>query len=273
MYELKTRGIRFMCVKNASPIAAHFHNELEIIIPRGRVSSVFINTKKYDLSEGKAIIIFPGLPHSIINYNAELSQVLILKSEYMPTLQKLLTTKYPKEPLIDLEEYGLKKLADDFWHEHSHSPYKQHPLFSMSLIHSFIIHFMTIFTAQAEFVDRESDLEFIQSIINYLSEHFCEPLTIQKISEDLSVAASKISKTFNSSMNMTIPCFINWLRASKAAELLASTNKGVLEISEEVGFISLRNLNRTFQTFYEMTPTKYRKLHAEKGDRAFLDKR
>ena len=43
MYEFKTRGIRFMCVKSANPIAAHFHNELEILISRGRESDVFIN--------------------------------------------------------------------------------------------------------------------------------------------------------------------------------------------------------------------------------------
>ncbi|MEE0839985.1 MAG: AraC family transcriptional regulator [Acutalibacteraceae bacterium] len=132
---------------------------------------------------------------------------------------------------------------------------------------------MAIFTAKAELIDREAEESFTQRIINYLSEHFSEPLTISKISEDLNIPVPTISKNFNSSMGMTIPSFINWLRASKTADLLASTDKGILEISEEVGFVSLCNLNRSFQAFYEMTPTKYRKLYIEKGDKAFSDKR
>lgn len=247
-----------MVVRKLSP-KVHFHNELEFIISRGGDADVFINSKKYHLCEGKAIIVAPGMAHSYIHNNNERFQIFVLKSEYMPTLQKTLMTQYPKEPLIDLEEYGLQKLSYDFWHEHSHSPHKDNPLFSPSLIHSFIIHFMTIFCAQAEFIDREVDIAFVQNIISYLSEHYTEPLTLQKISDDLKVPVASISKAFNVSTEMTIPSFINWLRASKAAELLISTNNSILDISETVGFISLRNLNRSFQTFYSMTPSEYRK--------------
>ena len=48
------------------------------------------------------------------------------------------------------------------------------------------------------------------------------------------------------------------LRVNKACSLLDETDKKVIDISEEVGFGSLRSLNRSFLEIMGTTPIKYR---------------
>ena len=48
------------------------------------------------------------------------------------------------------------------------------------------------------------------------------------------------------------------LRVNKACRLLDETDKNIVTISEEVGFGSLRTLNRSFLEIIGTTPVKYR---------------
>jgi transcriptional regulator GlxA family with amidase domain len=60
-------------------------------------------------------------------------------------------------------------------------------------------------------------------------------------------------------MNMGIPQYVEFLRLSVACDLLKSTSKSVLEISEESGFGSVRSLNRAFSENLFTTPKDFRK--------------
>ena len=51
---------------------------------------------------------------------------------------------------------------------------------------------------------------------------------------------------------------INTFRINKSCDLLGETDKKISEISEEVGFGSIRTFNRAFMEIMNLTPLEYR---------------
>ena len=58
--------------------------------------------------------------------------------------------------------------------------------------------------------------------------------------------------------------YINSLRVSNACKLLRKTDLSITEISERVGFNTLRTFNRAFSKQMGMTPREYRLCHTTK---------
>ena len=63
----------------------------------------------------------------------------------------------------------------------------------------------------------------------------------------------------SSKLKMGFNDYINSLRISNACKQLLKTDASVTEISESVGFNTLRTFNRAFMKQMGMTPSEYRR--------------
>ncbi|MBD0372941.1 MAG: AraC family transcriptional regulator [Pyrinomonadaceae bacterium] len=87
-------------------------------------------------------------------------------------------------------------------------------------------------------------------------------LTLQKLSERLSIPAQHLSQTINGRLNQTFTEFVNAYRIEEAKRrLLDPTLKhySVLAIAEDVGFNSKSSFNAVFKKHVHMTPSEFRK--------------
>jgi len=114
--------------------------------------------------------------------------------------------------------------------------------------------------------DAETDKLF-ERIKNYMEQkkpYLSPSLSIDNLSEQLSVPVWQISFTINNSANQNFFNFINSYRVKESQKMLADTSKkreNILQILYEVGFNSKSTFNSVFKKFTGITPTEYRLRH------------
>ncbi|MEE0945437.1 MAG: AraC family transcriptional regulator [Acutalibacteraceae bacterium] len=263
-YEKKSRNLEYMALGTlVQPSYIHFHNEVEMIINMGRGAdaNVFINTKKYSLSNYMdAIIITPGQIHSFETLHKGLFFAFIFPAEYIPRLQNVLTNQCPENPFLNIRDIGAEEVLMDFWSRNGQLPADIKHL-RTSLLVGYLNILMSYIYLNLNFVDANNNSDIVKKVIVYLTENYTEAISLTDLSEKFNLPSSLISKQFNASTGITVPSFLNWLRVSKAAEMLATTSYTATVISNAVGFRTIRNFNRSFAEFYGITPSQYRKTH------------
>lgn len=98
----------------------------------------------------------------------------------------------------------------------------------------------------------------IQKCINYISDHYFEELSLEKLSTMTGYSAPHLSKKFKMVTGMTITHFINKKRCSEAQVLLLLTNYSIWEIASQVGYSSQSYFQKQFKKITGSTPQEYR---------------
>lgn len=262
-YEKKSNKPEYFAIPFLAKYNPHFHAEAEIIVNMGQgaLADIYINSKKYRIEEGDAILIMPGQVHTSSTLSNGLFFAFTFPAEYTPKLSKLFLTKHPENPVFTLDETGTRNIIMQFWDGHSWARYSNNPLVLPSLIIGYINVLMSRLLETVKFVDNDGDAELFTNITLYIIENYTEQISLKELAEIFKAPASLISRVFNSTAGTTLPSFLNWIRVSAASELLTSSNSNITTISSSVGFRTIRNFNRTFCEFYGMTPSQYRKKH------------
>lgn len=101
-------------------------------------------------------------------------------------------------------------------------------------------------------------------ILEYCRKHYREPLSLERLSQEFHLSRGYISQIFNRKIHMSFTHFVNALRVHAAIKLLKNSEMKIVDITEEVGYTSLRSFNRAFMEIANTTPTEYRKLYRKK---------
>ena len=99
----------------------------------------------------------------------------------------------------------------------------------------------------------------LRPVISYISEHYCEKIYVEKLSDMINVSPDYFTKMFKTSIGKTPIDYINGLRVNKAMELLYSTKKSMAEIAEEIGFCNPNYFHKIFKQYIDTSPLAYRK--------------
>ena len=96
-------------------------------------------------------------------------------------------------------------------------------------------------------------------IVNYVSDHFREKLTLAQIANMEYLSPSYISKYIRETLGLTFSELVSLTRCEEAERLLASTNKTIDQIASDVGFANRKHLASQFKRWFSKTPTQYRR--------------
>lgn len=114
-------------------------------------------------------------------------------------------------------------------------------------------------TQEMEPITRHSISPKIEEAVKYLSKHFAEDISLEKLAQDLYISSFYLCHLFKKTIGLTITDFLNHTRIHHAKRLLTNTNMPILEISEAVGFNSFSNFGRSFKKVVGATPRSFRK--------------
>jgi len=93
----------------------------------------------------------------------------------------------------------------------------------------------------------------------YIYAHFCEPIALSNIAEELDVSPAYLSSVFHSVRGESYSKFILKLRMERAALLLEKCpNTKIYHVAEQIGYASSKHFIGVFKKFYGMTPNEYR---------------
>ena len=106
----------------------------------------------------------------------------------------------------------------------------------------------------------------IEEAIKYINENLSSKLTLQIVSDKVSLSPVYFHKLFKMSTGLTLREYVEDLRIKKAADYIISTNKTLAEIAYECGFSSQSYFSYTFKRRMKQTPGSYVKNAYEKYD-------
>ena len=106
---------------------------------------------------------------------------------------------------------------------------------------------------------------YVVLAVDYIRAHVQEPITVEQVSNELSVNASYLSKLFKKEMGKSISEYIRDSKIEIAEHMLRHLDDTSLQIANYLGFSSQSHFIQVFRKQTGMTPEEYRKKHYHKS--------
>ncbi|MBQ8552083.1 MAG: helix-turn-helix transcriptional regulator [Clostridia bacterium] len=103
----------------------------------------------------------------------------------------------------------------------------------------------------------------IKRAIGYIKSHYDEPLTVDRLAENVNVSKYYFCREFHSETGYTVVRYINNLRCREAERLLRDTGCSIGEVARMCGFENMSYFTRTYKSIIGKTPTETRMTNDE----------
>jgi len=99
----------------------------------------------------------------------------------------------------------------------------------------------------------------LRPVIEYIAEHYCEKIYIEKLADMITVSPDYFTKMFKDSIGKTPIEYINGLRVNEAMRRLSETEASMAEIADGIGFCNPNYFHKIFKQYMNTSPLAYRK--------------
>lgn len=140
---------------------------------------------------------------------------------------------------------------------------KRRALIDLEIIR-FFIQFWRVNRPVSYLIDEQRSREkgkyaTVYAVSDYISVHFREPITLERLAEEFYVSKSYLSRSFKEVVGFGFREYVNILRIRQAQEMLEDPGLSISEISETVGFESVSYFGQVFQKHLAISPSQYRR--------------
>ena len=243
--------------------SSHLHYQIELAMIFDGHTHITVDSAEYDAFGGDAFVVFPNQIHSFTTVKRESYILLKINPEYVPELLPLLSSSLPKRAVIKGAEndgeltHLIKEISKVY---HGNEPLKD------TILRGLVLVFLSRLLQKLELSDAPAvDYHAVGIIMDYCNKNYNKPLSLGILSKELHLNKYYISHVISEKLNIGFNDYINSLRVSNACKLLVKTDRTVTEISETVGFNTLRTFNRAFMKQMSCTPSEYRRKKQSEG--------
>lgn len=111
----------------------------------------------------------------------------------------------------------------------------------------------------------DCDNRILCPILDYLNQHYGEPVTLREIGERMGYTHTYLSTLFSQKVGVPFNRYLQNLRIAAACHLLAETEKSVEEIAAECGYHDLKFFRSVFRARLRLTPSDFRRTSRKKS--------
>lgn len=262
-YEKKEEQLHTWVSENMTfPEHLHAHAELLLVL-QGQIE-VRVMEQAALLGEGDCAVIFPEQIHSYSPGVPNRSQLLIFSpamagpytraiQKYRPASPFLPSNLLPEDVFLSFRR--LLALSQG-----------QYPLppcsadvctgLGSAWIHVLLSLLIPLLSLEERKQPESEDLTF--RLIQYITEHYQEPLPLDLLARKLHVNKYDLSRLFSGRLQMHFRQYLNYIRLEHVLSAMRTTDAPLTQLWGEAGFNSQRSFNRFFQETMGMTPTQYR---------------
>ena len=108
-----------------------------------------------------------------------------------------------------------------------------------------------------------SNSDFVEQALIYINRNIESSLSVKDIAQHFHYSEKHIFHSFKSALNTTPKQFINGIKLTNIAHLLATTSISLQELSNQYNYASVSHLVNSFKKKYGITPTVYRQQNSE----------
>lgn len=253
-YENKEQDFLYFSSKNLT-FPAHLHSACELLFVMEGSLLVTIQDESRILEKNCAALIFPDTIHS---YETMDNECLVFLCIFNPASVKdyyhLFRKFRPDNPFLPSTQIhpdvslGIQRILETGLEETSHC---------IAWLHVILSYLLPAFELVVRKNRENTDITY--QVIQYISLHFQEPLTLEHMAKELHFNKSYISRIFSGKLNCGFYDYVNQIRLDYVSHAIRTSDKTLTVLWQEAGFESQRTFNRVFKKVYGMTPTQYRK--------------
>ena len=109
----------------------------------------------------------------------------------------------------------------------------------------------------------ERDTERMKQMLQFIYEHYYEPIGLEDIARAAGISTRECSRCFRREISRPPVRFLIEYRAQMAAMMLSRTGSPISSIAEKCGFVSDSYFGKIFRDIYGCTPREYRRKERE----------
>ncbi len=230
----------------------HFHKHLELIYVVSGQATAYADQKKSVLHSGDLYIAFPNQIHYYEKSVTGKYVVVLLSPELIYGVEDMLYNNIPKKNLLtkDKVQDCVKIIMNYAQAKGAYAATAQVGLANQLL---------ATLLPKLELAPRiKTNNTTLQSVLNYCSKNFANDLTLDTLAQDLHISKFHISHLLNQKLGISFNAYLSNIRVRNACYLLEDRSRKIADISEEIGFGSIRSFNRAFKEIMGVTPVEYR---------------
>ncbi len=243
----------------------HLHDHIEVLYVLEGGVEVQIMEKRQRLWAGECAVIFPQQIHSYHTPADSRIRLFIFEDSLTGAYRNCVRRSRPSCPFLTADKLsGDGMLALDRLYGISRTDAeadgKEKESFSPFCAAWVQVLFVSIWPwlAPERRVNSQS-MELTCQVIQYIMEHFREPLTLESLARELHVNKYYVSKIFSARLQVNFRRYLNHIRLEYAIELMKASDAALIDVWAEAGFTSQRSFNRAFAEIMGTTPMDYRR--------------
>ena len=254
LYE-NDRGFDFKYRVKKLDFPVHIHNAVEIFLFTAGESTVLCGETTVRLSKGDVFISFPNQVHGYKDSeNVEGYLFILPVKPYLAPFFNTLMKRVPVRPYLKTGQWDERQIL-----ALTEQAYRDLETASETVMQGYLMVIFGKLLASMELTELQTGSDdVLRRILQYLNEHYREPLTRSSVAQAVGYNESHISHIFSGKLKTTLPEYINSLRIYDASKLLLETDFSVTDIASMLSFGSVRNFNRVFLKETGQTPREYR---------------
>ena len=263
-YEQKNYDISHWTDSNgtrALDSATHLHRDLELVLLFEGETEVLADSVHAKMKGGDVFLTFPNQIHAYKTIQRERYMIFTVKADLLPELAEVFELSIPRSPVIEGAGRDPNVLAL-FEALAEACRLENHP-YADARRRGYLLALFAELLGRMDITGiAVGDSGALRSIVAFCTRNFSENLSLSLLEEKLHLNKYYISHLFSGKLGLRFNDYVNSLRISEACRYLVATDRSITEISELVGFNTLRTFNRSFIKQMGMSPSEYRKQDA-----------
>lgn len=256
--EEKTGPYEIYYVDSLSPMP-HLHKDIEMVLVLEGKATAHADRNEIPVSSGDLFINFPHQVHYYENSTIGKYGLFIISTDTIYGKKDMLFDNLPENNVINLKnDQELYKYLIELLNIKEK---QNREVITVGYINLCFGKLLEKINLKPRLKTEKSNL---QSIVNYCTLNFNTNLSLDDLAQSLHLSKYYVSYLFNNKLGMSFNNYINTLRIKASCDLLEQYDKNMADISQEVGFGSIRSFNRAFTQIMGVTPTEYKKNKANK---------
>ena len=106
---------------------------------------------------------------------------------------------------------------------------------------------------------RKEDSRLGYQLSEFVLRHFSEELSPKKVAAQFGISLPEMNRLLLIHTSRNFEDYLNYVRISRAGQMLLETDRTVTEIAMAVGYENVKTFNRNFFRFHVTTPTNFRR--------------
>ena len=236
------------------PVPVHVHEAAEIVsVTRGR-ADIRIDGVPYSLRPGDVAVCFPLTPHSYEALSEDIDGIAaIFPTDLIPEYQATFHSLIPEEPVWPRESAG-RDVRDAVRRLSELNMDTDLPL-CVAYLHVLLGAVLHRLNYRPVYDYSAQDLGY--KILQYVSGHACEEITLESVAYALGISASHLSHFFAEKLHIRFRRYINSIRIEKARLMMRNPEMTMTMISDACGYSSIRTFRRAFESEVGMLPSDH----------------